>query len=118
MDYKHLKEIDRRRSKYLHRAIMFDEGFLMRKCWRALRYYRDIHGVKLRACTACNGSGYYDNNGSPKCGGCDGTCKEDYRGPKWSVDAFEKENPGLYAEAVRLGIVPRPKVETGDKMKL
>jgi DnaJ-class molecular chaperone len=24
-------------------------------------------------CYACNGSGYYDSNGSPPCGACDGT---------------------------------------------
>lgn len=23
-------------------------------------------------CTACNGSGYYDHNGSPRCGACNG----------------------------------------------
>jgi len=26
-------------------------------------------------CYACNGSGYYDHNGSPKCGSCGGTGK-------------------------------------------
>lgn len=26
-------------------------------------------------CVACNGSGYYDHNGSPKCGACNGTGK-------------------------------------------
>lgn len=25
------------------------------------------------ACTACAGSGYYDDHGSPKCGACGGT---------------------------------------------
>ena len=24
-------------------------------------------------CSACGGSGYYDNTGSPKCGSCNGT---------------------------------------------
>ena len=24
-------------------------------------------------CVACNGSGHYDHNGSPKCGACEGT---------------------------------------------
>jgi len=27
---------------------------------------------KLKKCGACNGSGYYDNTGSPKCGACNG----------------------------------------------
>jgi hypothetical protein len=39
-------------------------------------YFRFIHGWKLIRCGACNGSGYYDNNGSPPCGNCDGTGKE------------------------------------------
>lgn len=26
-----------------------------------------------KACTACNGSGYYDSDDSPKCGACNGT---------------------------------------------
>jgi hypothetical protein len=26
-----------------------------------------------QACTACGGSGYYDNTGSPPCGSCNGT---------------------------------------------
>lgn len=30
-------------------------------------------------CTACMGSGYYDHDGSPDCGGCDGTGKEWYK---------------------------------------
>lgn len=31
---------------------------------------------KLGACGACNGSGYYDHNGSPKCAACNGSGKE------------------------------------------
>jgi len=27
---------------------------------------------KIRKCSACNGTGYYDNTGSPKCGCCNG----------------------------------------------
>lgn len=27
---------------------------------------------KIRICNACNGSGYYDNTGSPKCSACNG----------------------------------------------
>lgn len=33
------------------------------------------HGKKLVTCSACSGSGYYDHNGSPPCGGCGGTGK-------------------------------------------
>ncbi len=28
---------------------------------------------KLVKCLACNGTGYYDHNGSPKCSSCNGT---------------------------------------------
>lgn len=38
-----------------------------------------ISGVEMNiTCTACNGSGYYDHNGSPRCGACNGTGKEIY----------------------------------------
>ena len=50
-----------------------------RKRARAEYYRRYIHGWKLRPCLACNGSGRYDNNGSPECGACDGTGKERYK---------------------------------------
>ncbi|CNI59837.1 hypothetical protein [Yersinia bercovieri] len=30
-------------------------------------------------CSACNGSGYYDNDGSPYCGACGGTGKERFQ---------------------------------------
>jgi DnaJ-class molecular chaperone len=33
------------------------------------------HGVKMEVCTACSGSGYYDHNGSPACGSCNGRGK-------------------------------------------
>lgn len=32
--------------------------------------------LKDKKCVACNGSGRYDSNGSPKCGACEGTGKE------------------------------------------
>jgi len=35
--------------------------------------YEKLHGNKLVVCTACNGSGCYDSNGSPACGACAGT---------------------------------------------
>lgn len=38
-----------------------------------------VKGWKLRDCTACNGSGYYDNSGSPSCASCDGTGRERYK---------------------------------------
>lgn len=38
---------------------------------------RDIHFRRIpHVCWSCNGSGRYDNSGSPKCSGCNGTGKE------------------------------------------
>ena len=56
--------------------------FHERKAERTEYYNRFVFGWKQRKCTACNGSGYYDHNGSPYCGACDGTGRDTYRGPK------------------------------------
>lgn len=53
--------------------------FHERKAERTDYYKRFVHGWKQRPCTACAGSGYYDNDGSPSCGACDGTGKETYK---------------------------------------
>ncbi len=50
-----------------------------RKARRAENFKKYVFGWKLRDCSACAGSGRYDHDGSPKCGGCDGTGKERYR---------------------------------------
>jgi DnaJ-class molecular chaperone len=42
-----------------------------RKAERTAAYHRS-HGVKMVTCGACAGSGYYDHNGSPPCGACNG----------------------------------------------
>lgn len=57
-------------------------NFHDRKKARAANYFRFEYGFKLRACSACNGSGYYDNHNSPKCSSCDGTGKERYKSDK------------------------------------
>jgi DnaJ-class molecular chaperone len=54
-------------------------SFHERKQIRTEYYERFVKGWKLRNCTACNGSGYYDNHGSPRCGSCEGTGKEKYK---------------------------------------
>lgn len=38
--------------------------------------FQERFGKKLIKCGACNGSGYYDHNGSPPCAACNGTGKE------------------------------------------
>lgn len=48
------------------------ETWQERKRERSIKYWRR-HGVGEETCTACSGSGYYDHNGSPACGGCEGT---------------------------------------------
>ena len=59
-----------------------EETFRARKAGRTTFFWKFVYGWKLRACSACNGSGYYDHNGSPTCGSCEGSGKERYRGPK------------------------------------
>lgn len=53
--------------------------FHERKAARVAHYQRNVHGWKLRPCSACAGSGHYDAWGSPACGACDGTGKERYK---------------------------------------
>jgi DnaJ-class molecular chaperone len=53
--------------------------FQERKQERIEYYKRFVEGWKKRPCTACNGSGRYDHNDSPKCGACNGTGKERYK---------------------------------------
>jgi hypothetical protein len=50
--------------------------FKTRKLERKEYYEKFVKGWKQIPCTACNGSGYYDHSGSPKCGGCSGTGKQ------------------------------------------
>lgn len=50
--------------------------FQERKEARRDYYLRFIAGWKEQPCTACSGSGHYDNDGAPACGACDGTRKE------------------------------------------
>ena len=54
---------------------MLDDDYRTRKAGRKRRYETQVHGWKLVRCIACDGSGRYDNNGSPKCGACGGTGK-------------------------------------------
>ena len=49
--------------------------WLERKNARRKHYKENVEGWHLVTCTACSGSGYYDNNGSPKCWCCGGTGK-------------------------------------------
>lgn len=53
--------------------------FAERKKERTEYYEKHVKGWKLRDCSACSGSGYYDHDGSPACGACDGTGKERYK---------------------------------------
>jgi len=50
-------------------------NFKARKESRTKLYFSSHYKNKLVLCSSCNGSGYYDHNGSPKCGACEGTGK-------------------------------------------
>ena len=55
--------------------------FQERKQIRKEYFEKHVKGWKLKPCTACNGSGYYDTcikGRIPKCSACNGTGKERY----------------------------------------
>lgn len=53
--------------------------FHERKADRKEYYLKWVYGWKQCLCSACAGSGRYDNHGSPKCSACNGTGKETYK---------------------------------------
>lgn len=53
-------------------------NFNERKKKREKFFYENIYKFKLRKCSACNGSGFYDSYKSPPCSACNGTGKERY----------------------------------------
>jgi DnaJ-class molecular chaperone len=62
--------------------MILSSNFQERKQQRIEHFENNVKGWKLRPCTACNGSGYYDNTirgRIPKCGSCGGTGKERYK---------------------------------------
>jgi hypothetical protein len=61
---------------------MSNETYQDRKAQRREYFLRFQYGWIEVSCSACTGSGYYDQDGSPFCSGCDGTGKEQVRGPK------------------------------------
>lgn len=85
--------------------------WLKDKVHRAQHYFRYVYGWKQQDCTACNGSGRYDHNGSPECSSCEGTGKETYRGPKTIDNAIVRCAPQLAALGKRMQ-------EERDKIKM
>jgi len=58
---------------------MLIDWYKERKKKRTEHYVKFVYKVKLKKCTACNGSGYYDTTirgKVPKCSACNGTGKE------------------------------------------
>ena len=53
--------------------------FHKRKKQRKEFYEKYLKGWRLKTCVACNGTGYYDSNGSPNCVSCNGTGKVRYK---------------------------------------
>lgn len=56
-------------------GVTSHKDFHERKAERKEFYEKFVRGWKLERCGACSGSGYYDDNGHPKCGLCGGTGK-------------------------------------------
>ena len=55
------------------------DDYRRRKEDRRVEYNKNV-GRRNVTCVSCNGSGYYDHNGSPECSSCDGTGKD------WEAD--------------------------------
>lgn len=57
-------------------------------------YLKYIKGNKLIICSACNGSGQYDDSNNPKCSSCNGKGKirERYIPPFWSIHNYQEIN--------------------------
>lgn len=68
----------RHQKRHPRGSIIFAE----RKAERTLYFWKSVYGWIREVCIACNGSGYYDNDNSPACGGCDGLGYDLIRGPK------------------------------------
>ena len=65
-----------------------------RKAARREHFEKNVKGWKLVKCTACNGSGYYDNcirGRVPKCSSCEGTGKTAVN-PKEYAEIIAEEN--------------------------
>lgn len=77
------------------------DDYEKRKAERRRQYINGLH-IKLRKCSACNGSGRYDHNGSPRCSACNGTGREEY---KSMIEHFTVKSVGIgkdtYAITVR-----------------
>lgn len=56
-------------------CIDFNDGTEIMILANAGNFYSSlvIHRKLSKACTACNGDGYYDSDDNPKCGACNGT---------------------------------------------
>lgn len=59
--------------------LLLMNTFKERKQYRTDYYFKYVYRWKLRPCSACSGSGYYDNHGNPKCAGCNGTGKVKFK---------------------------------------
>jgi len=66
------------RQSELRRQLTFARTGEERKALRVSFHNETERGWKERPCSACMGSGHYDNHGAPPCGACDGTGREKY----------------------------------------
>lgn len=73
-------------AAYAKRSPHGDTSFYRHKAFRTEMFLSFKFGHKKTQCTACNGSGRYDHNGSPSCASCDGTGAETYKSDKaWNA---------------------------------
>jgi DnaJ-class molecular chaperone len=71
--------------------------YLERKEHRRQHFIRFIKGWRLVRCDACNGSGRFDNTGSPACGSCEGAGKVRVSPQQWAEwNAYRTANPSPY----------------------
>lgn len=56
--------------------------YALEKIYRVTQFYKYKFGAIKEKCGCCNGSGYYDHNGSPECGNCEGTGQSEKQGKK------------------------------------
>lgn len=84
------------------------DDYQSRKQARTERYNAS-QGVKQVPCVACNGSGHYDANNSPKCGSCGGTGKVPER-EALAREQLKTGNEKAREAVIRAGVTLHPRI--------
>jgi hypothetical protein len=93
----------------------YGETWSERKRQRSIDYWRR-YGIGMHTCTACSGSGHYDNHGSPDCGACDGTGKvrgrlNNMESALQEIEAVERRRRIKTRRALRVGGNPNLEIK-------